>query len=385
MQILHLSADYPDPLAPGKTKAISNLLTLAPEHDHRVYSLNRVTGYSGIAAQSFGNANRAIAYTAPPKGLFLAQRMAALADWIAADARALGLAPDLIHAHKLSVEGLAGQRLAAAFDVPLVVTSQGNSDLKILRARPDLRNQWRRIWRSAAVVLPLAPWTATALETMLGKRPGPVHCLPCPTSADAILAPRLAPPRILSVFGLDDQVNKRVDMLIDAVRQLRAGGAPVELDIAGTGAPASFAHLADATRSMPFVRLIGPAHHERIQVLMNRYALLVVPSRRESYGMVFAEALLAGCPVIHGAENGPTGYFMRQPFAVSAPKRDPEALGRTILRMLQSQAPIKAALAAAQRNGELEFMRRPVIARTYRQVLAHVGPAPELEMREAAA
>ena len=311
--------------------------------------------------------------------------MAALADWIAADARALGLAPDIVHAHKLSVEGLAGERLAAAFDVPLIVTSQGNSDLKILRARPDLRNRWRRIWQSAAVVLPMAPWTATELEQVLGKRRGPVHCLPCPTLADTIIAPRLTPPRILCVFGLDDQVNKRADMLIDAVKQLRAGGAPVELDIAGTGAPASFARLAETTRSLPFVRLIGPVRHDRIQTLMNRCALLAVPSRRESYGMVFAEALLAGCPVIHGASNGPSGYFQRQPFAIAAPKRDPEALGRTILRMLQSQAPIKAALATAQRNGELDFMRRPAIARAYGQVLAHVGPSPELEIQEAAA
>ena len=385
MQILHLSADFPDPMAAGKTRAISNLLALTPDHDHRVYSLNRVTGLSGIAAQSFGSANRAIAYAAPPKGLFLAQRMAALADWIAADARALGLTPDLVHAHKLSIEGLAGERLAAAFDVPLVVTSQGNSDLKILRARPDLRNRWRRIWRDAAVVLPMAPWAATELEKLLGERERPLHCLPCPTSADTIIAPRLAPPRILSVFGLDDHVNKRADMLINAVKQLRAGGAPVELDIAGTGTPTSFARLSEATRSLPFVRLIGPVRHDRIQVLMNRYAFLVMPSRRESYGMVFAEALLAGCPIIHGFGTGPSGFFERRPFAIAAPNSDPEALGRTILRMLQSQAPIKAALATAQRNGELDFMRRPAIARAYGQMLTHVCRAPELEIQEAAA
>ena len=42
MLILHLSADFPDPFVPGKTRAVSNLLDLVPEHDHEVYSLNRV-------------------------------------------------------------------------------------------------------------------------------------------------------------------------------------------------------------------------------------------------------------------------------------------------------------------------------------------------------
>lgn len=374
MRILHLSADFPDPLAPGKTRAVANLLALAPDHDHLVYSLNRVTGPGGIFAQSFGPGNRAVAYAAPPLGVMLATRMAAVADWIASDLRGRGFAPDLVHAHKLSVEALAGHRLAAGLDVPLVVSSQGNSDLRILRARPDLRRRWRRIWRDAAAVLPFAPWTARALEQMLGPRSGPVQCLPCPTAADTIIPPRMAPPRLLGVFGLDEMANKRAGYLIDAVRIVRAGGLPAELEIVGTGSPASFARLSQKIRGLPFVRLAGHVRHDRIQHLMNRAALLAVPSRRESYGMVFAEALLAGCPVIHGAGNGPSGYFPRAPYAVPAPKRDAGALARTIARMLQGQAPIKAALGAAQRQGTLDFMRRPAIAGLYAQALAGARP-----------
>lgn len=373
MRVLHLSADFPDPLGPSKTRAVANLLALAPDHDHRVYSLNRVTGLTGIHAQSFASGHRAVAYAAPPRGLLLADRMAAVADWIAADLRRHGFAPDLVHAHKLSVEGLAGQRLASALDVPLIVSSQGNSDLKILRARPDLRRRWAGIWRGAAVVLAFAPWTARDLAALLGPRKGPVHCLPCPTSADMVLAPRMAPPRILSVFGLDEMANKRATWLIDAVRIARADGAAVEMDIAGTGSAASFARLSGKIRGMPFVRLIGHVRHDRIQLLMNRAALLAVPSRRESYGMVFAEALLAGCPVIHGAGNGPAGYFARAPYAVPAPARDAGALARLIGHMLQGQAPIKAALGAAQRKGELDFLRRPAIAGLYARALAAAG------------
>jgi hypothetical protein len=35
MRVLHISADFPDPLVPAKTRAIANLLDLAPEHEHR--------------------------------------------------------------------------------------------------------------------------------------------------------------------------------------------------------------------------------------------------------------------------------------------------------------------------------------------------------------
>ena len=384
MQILHLSADFPDPLVPGKTRAVANLLALAPEHRHVVYSLNRVGGFFGIWALGFGSGNRAVAYSAPPKGLALAGRMAAVAEWIAADLRRTSFAPDLIHAHKLSVEGLAGQQLAGKFDVPLIVSSQGNSDIKILGARPDLRRRWRRIWQEAAAVLPLAPWTAERLQHLLGPRAGPVHCLPCPTDADKVIAPRLAPPRLLSVFCLDEMDNKQAGFLIEAVRLVRTGGLPIELDIVGSGEPRSFAHLSEKTANLPFVRLVGPVRHDRIQPLMNRAALMVVPSRRESFGMVFAEALLAGCPVIHGAGNGPSGYFPRAPFAVPAPKHDPQALARIITRMLQGQAPVKAALGTAQAQGDLAFLSRSAIARDYARVLNETAGTASAATKEAA-
>lgn len=385
MRVLHLSADFPDPFAPAKTRAVANLLELVPEFDHRVYSLNRVNGLRGIHAQGFGPGNRAVAYAAPPRGVLLAGRMRALADWVADDVRAQGFAPDLIHAHKLSVEGLAGHDLAHRWGIPLVVSSQGNSDLKILGARPDLRGRWRRVWQDAAVVLPLAPWTADGLAQRLGPRTGPVQCLPCPTTADAIMAPRMAPPRLLSVFGLDEMANKRVGFLIEAVRLIRDGGVPIELEIAGTGTPANFARLAREVARLSHVRLIGHVRHDRIQPLMNRSALLAVPSRRESFGMVFAEALLAGCPVIHGADNGPSGYFPRAPFAVPAPRRDPELLARTILRMLQAQAPIKAALGSAQRSGDLDFLRRRAIGDLYRRVLVSACPDTDAGITDEAA
>ena len=40
--ILHISADYPDPIAPAKTKAVHNLLAATNDIPHAIYSINRV-------------------------------------------------------------------------------------------------------------------------------------------------------------------------------------------------------------------------------------------------------------------------------------------------------------------------------------------------------
>ncbi len=139
--ILHLSADYPDPLMAQKTRAVANLIALVPEHAHHVYSLNRIGWRAGIRALDFadeaGEGHRAVAYGAPPKGLFLKRYLDRLADWLADDLVRRGLRPDLVHAHKLSSEGLVGAVLARRLGVPLAISVQGNTDLKVIGARRE--------------------------------------------------------------------------------------------------------------------------------------------------------------------------------------------------------------------------------------------------------
>lgn len=372
MRILHLSADFPDPLRPGKTRAISNLVNLIDEHEHLVYSLNRIDGARGIEARDFGDRHRTVAYGAPPKGIFLARRLDALADWIVADLARRGLRPDLVHAHKLSVEGLAGERVAARLGLPLVVSSQGNSDLRIMNARRDLLPRWRRIWQDAAVVLPFAPWTAERLVRMLGPRSGPTTCLPCPTESDRIMAPHHTGDRILSAFRLDQAANKNLALLVAATDILQARHPGVELSIAGGGSAADRARVLRRIGGRAHVRLLGQLDPHEIQKTMNASALLVVPSLRESYGMVFAEALLAGCPVVHGRENGPSGYFAAD-WARSAPPGGAHALARLMEEMLDAQSRMKRELAGAQQEGALDLLRRPAIADRYREALARAA------------
>ena len=101
--ILHCLSAYPDPIAP-ETQASALLLGLTSETlTHHVFSFKRAGWRGDITAVSFDDAagtdHRAMVYGTPPKGLKLASTMAALADWIIADAEARGIKPDLVHGH----------------------------------------------------------------------------------------------------------------------------------------------------------------------------------------------------------------------------------------------------------------------------------------------
>lgn len=391
MRILHLSADYPDPLAAGKTRAIRNLLALAPAHEHRVWSLNRVDWRARIAALDFGDEvgrrHRAVAYGAPPRGLLLRGRLERLADWIAVDAVRDGWRPDAIHAHKLSVEGLAGLRLAAHLGVPLIVSSQGDSDLKIIAARPDLRPIWRRVWREATHVLPFAPWTATRLTALLGPRDGPTTPLACPIGAPAAPAsPRRVGPRFATVFHLGVHRRKNARLLIDAVALAARATPDIRLDVIGGGDPAAFAALADhaARRAPGRIRFLGSLPREAVLAELNGVCAMALPSLRESFGMVFPEALFAGAPCLVPRGWGVDGWLADGMATLSVDATDVGAVADALGRLAAEEDGFKARLHALQRSGGLAPFGDDAIAAAYARTLEDAARAAITASRPAA-
>lgn len=381
MRILHLTADYPDPLAPAKTRAVSNLLALARGHEHRVYSINRVGWRAGVEALDFGDAagadHRALAYGAPPGGLFLRRFLSRLADWIGNDIDRRGFRPDLVHAHKLSVEGLAGAALAERLGVPLAVSVQGNSDLKIVGAKRDIRADYARVWHRAALVFPFAPWAAAGLGALLGRREGAVHLLPCPTGADSLVAPRESGPVIRTAFHFAGVRHKNAEALIVAAGRAARDAPDLRLEIIGGGDARVFARLAALARSAApgRVRFLGTIPNANMQELFTSACGFALVSRRESYGMVFAEALLAGAPCLIPRGRAIDGYFEDGSVVIAADPGDGAAIVDGLVRLVREQPALKRRLAELGARGGLEFLRRDTIAQTYLGAIAGLPSA----------
>lgn len=386
MRILHLSGDYPDPIYPAKTRAIANLLEIATAHDHRVYSMNRCNWTSPLAAGVFSDAvsdsNVSVSYPAPPFGMFLLPFLRRLSDWIAQDCERIGYRPELIHAHKLTIEALAAERLAERFNIPLVVSVQGNTDLKIALARPDFRPAFARIWKQADIAFPFAPWTRDELNCLLGARRRPTVCLPCPGPADAIIPPIPTPPVIRTAFRINDWRNKNAARLIRAVGLAARQVPELRLEIIGDGDPRAVAHLTRlAARHPPgLVRFLGPVPHADIQPLLNASAAFALVSHRESFGMVFSEALLAGAPCLIPSGQAIDGYLPDGQVTLAVPPKDTNAIARSLVRLVREQTDFKTRLERLQSSGALDFLRRSSVAERYDQALRRLRYAPPDEI-----
>ncbi|HET7274313.1 MAG TPA: glycosyltransferase family 4 protein [Longimicrobiaceae bacterium] len=106
----------------------------------------------------------------------------------------------------------------------------------------------------------------------------------------------------LLYFGRLDWFQKGLDTLLDGFALLAAERPSLELRIAGRGKDlARVRARAGELNILPRLRLEGSVSDEERNRLFRGATLLLMPSRFEGFGMVAAEAMAAGVPVIAAA------------------------------------------------------------------------------------
>lgn len=209
--------------------------------------------------------------------------------------------PDVLDVHWL-VPGALVARLAGGLrlrpDVPVQVDVHGTDIALVsggLAAGLVGRVALGVADRVAAMSVPLAD----DLTAALGRRPDSV--LPMPAAAPPAPTPRPANGPVLAVGRLVAEKGHRD--LIEAVARLRDRGRMLDLTIVGDG-PERERLRAQATATGVPLALPGALAPERLEEHYRQARLVVVPSHREGFGLVAAEALARHRPVVACAAGG---------------------------------------------------------------------------------
>jgi len=377
-RILHLSGDFPDSIEPSKTVAFRELIDLtADQFAHDVVSINRVDPSGLDTALELINPKAleiktqpfeyglALTYTAPGKGIRHETKLLQLGDWLANYIAAAPDKPDLIVGHKLTIEGIAVQRAAEKTGIAYALSIQGDSDTKIISARPDLTASFRSVLHGAEIVFPLAPWSWRSVTNRLGVPKSQPIMLPCPIALDQPIAP-VKGNGLISVFHLQNYRRKNLKGLAKAVRLVEQERGVTSITVFGGGTEKDRANCQSIIATTPSITLGGPRSHEEMRTLMNQASALVLPSLRESFGMVFVEALFAGLPIIYPRNAAVDGYFDNVPFAIGTDARDPHAIANAMKQALDQELAMKDALAEWQQSDGIQIFQRKPIACAYR-------------------
>lgn len=286
--------------------------------------------------------------------------------------------------HRLAVGGLAAgawpralaawpraRRLAAKFDVVLlngIVTQRLAPAMTTATIVPYIHEladspprAWRsqEFWRAAPLVLCACDAVAQRCRG-LGAPGDRLRTVYAPVEAvEPAQRPGWAQGPVVGFVGRIEP-SKGV---LDLVRAMR--GVDARLVVVGDGAGA----YADGVRREADARVTFAGAVEDARRLMPWFDLLAVPSRREAFGTVAAEALAAGTPVVATRSGGIEEYVVPGRNGALVMPGDVEALREAIRALL----PKVASMAAAAREDAARFGAELVaadVARALRDALA---------------
>ena len=388
--ILHLSGDFPDPFELSKTKAIRSLVDLtADRFAHQVVSINRVSpglaeaarevvapGPLTVTTQDF-EYGTALTYVAPGKGVRHRTKLLQLGEWLAGHIAAMPRRPALIMGHKLAIEGIAVHRASELSGIPYGLSIQGDSDTKIMDVRRDLTGEFLTVLHGAKVIFPFAPWAWERAVERLGVPGVAPIMLPCPTELDQPLAPVIGDGSLLSVFHLMSHRRKNLAGMVQAIRLLEAEGSAPKLAIIGGGEASARERCEALAAQTQSITLQGAKERDAVRAAMNAASAFVLPSLRESFGMVFVEALFAGLPIIYPKGTSVDGYFDGARFAIAVDARNPRAIAEAMREAVAKEAEMKAALTDWQGSQAMQKFQRDSIASAFASGLLGALGSPQ--------
>jgi len=299
---------------------------------------------------------------------------------------------DLVHAHFTFPDGVVAARLAERHGVPLIV-SEHALWTPWMERHPRVRR--RAIWAAERAALHLA--ASQAARESIARFTGDTSRLRVlPNLVDESVFRLRDPqmprdPRRLLFVGLIRHV-KGVDVLLRALRRLVERGRDLRLIVIGDSFYESYRRELEALRMLIHeldldarVEICGGKPPAEIAAEMARAALLVLPSRRESFGAVLAEALACGTPVVATDCGGPRDIVTPAVGLLVAPE-NPEALADGIeaaLARVDSYDPQRLRAHAIDRFGSRRIGER--MTALYREAVGASTITAEAPARRAAA
>jgi glycosyltransferase involved in cell wall biosynthesis len=289
------------------------------------------------------------------------------------------LKPAAVHAHWIVPQGIAlAVLLPRNGPRPRAICTAHGSDVTALRGV-----FWKMLRRYAAVRLDRIVAVSTPLKAQLveeGCTPERIDVIPMGTDLSVLFTPAGQPARCrLDLLFVGRLVREKgVDLLLEAMPRILSRHPEVMLTLVGDGPEK--AGLQDTAKRLGLgeqVRFVGPQAQAALPEYFQRAALLILPSRREGFGLVLIEALGCGCPVLAAdlpamrelLDGGCGGRLFRP--------GDPDQLARAAIELLADPT----AAAALARNGRARVLERydwRVIARRYGELLAE---APSCQHR----
>lgn len=252
---------------------------------------------------------------------------------------------DLVHTHCVFTDGNAALRLKKEYGIPYLVTVN-NTDLNhFFRLRVFLRSRGLRIMREAAAIIFIA---ASYQDALYGKyvpkrlrESFEKKTYVIPFGIDQYWFENKAEePKSLGEDGEirvfyagDVNANKNIGLTIAAIKRLRNEGRNITFFFAGK---VHDQRLHQQIMSESFVTYLGLLDKEGLLEQYRKADIFAMPSHRDTFGLVYAEAMSQGTPILYTHGQGFDEQFPDGRVGYAVSDTDPEEMADRMEKIIEN-------------------------------------------------
>lgn len=224
----------------------------------------------------------------------------------------------LIHAHTWFSDGAVALKLHKEFNIPYIIAVRG-SDLNQFWKLPHLKKQGLAILKHASQIILITPkYQERLLDLEKVKNLGEAivrRTIVIPNGLDPYWLEnvksrkaKIGSPIKLLYIGVFSEA-KNVLNLLKAVEELNKNGVDCQLDLVGGGG-ALEKQILTFIENKSYFKFHGKVYKkENLEKYFEQSSIYTMTSIRETFGLVYGEALSQGIPVIYSKNEGIDGVF----------------------------------------------------------------------------
>lgn len=264
---------------------------------------------------------------------------------------------DLIHAHVGYPGGVIAAVLSDAFAVPYVITEHmGPFPFPYLLRQGRPLSVLDNALRKASATIAVSPSLAQRIASFGYPQPRVI-----PNMVDErVFFPSTMNRNCFNILAVGSLTeHKGFDLLLEAIAHWNPPAGTVEFQIVGDGPDGPT--LRQRARDLGVddrVRWFGQMDRHSLPALFQAASAYVLPSRHETFGMVCAEAIACGCPVVATRCGGPES-IVDETNGILVDSEDPESLAVGMGRIFRERS---RYCGDTIREGFLKRFSRAVVA-----------------------
>lgn len=250
----------------------------------------------------------------------------------------------IVHAHSLFSNGYIAMRLKKQYGIPYIVAVR-NTDVNVFfKKMIYLRKLGIEILIEAKHIIFLSkPYEDIVVEKYIPqklKKSIREKVLIIPNGIDEfwfdnIATPKMGPTtsglRLLQIGDINK--NKNIETTVKAIENLIERGFEVKLDVVGK---VKDQNMFNKIKDLDYVKFLGYKSQEELINIYRGNDIFVMPSIHETFGLVYAEAMSQGLPVIYSRGQGFDGQFEDGEIGFSVNCFDAKGIAKSIVNIINN-------------------------------------------------